>query len=408
MAVSSLKPPKQTTGVALWMRENLFSNWWNSLLSIASLVFIVWAAWGLAQWIFFAEGWGLVRNNLRLLSVFTYPVDLLWRPFMCIMLIMFLFGLSAGVSKQGVGEIIRQAFYWVFGLMCILLVWSLFAFPSVRFLWLGVVVCSSVGFGLARAFPKISGALGWLWLASWFICVLILAGVGPALPANPFRPVSTKLWGGIMLSFFLSVTGIVLSFPLGIALALGRQSKLPVIKWICTIYIELIRGAPLVTWLFMASLILPLMLGEGVPTPAALIRAQAAIFLFAAAYMAENVRGGLQAVPKGQVEAARALGIGSLDTVRRIVLPQALRAVIPAIVGLFIGLFKDTSLVTIVGLSDLFDTARKVSNQPETTQITGGVVRELFIVMSLFYWFFSYRMSVASKQLEKQLGLGTR
>jgi general L-amino acid transport system permease protein len=172
------------------------------------------------------------------------------------------------------------------------------------------------------------------------------------------------------------------------------------------VYIEVIRGAPLVTWLFMASLILPLMLGG--MNILALIRAQVAIILFAAAYMAENVRGGLQAVPKGQVEASRALGLSSLDTVRRIVLPQALRAVIPAIVGLFIGLFKDTSLVTIVGLSDLFETARKVSNQPETTQITGGVVRELFIVMSLFYWFFSYRMSVASKQLEKQLGLGTR
>jgi general L-amino acid transport system permease protein len=406
MAMSVLKPPKKDTGAVAWMRENLFSNWWNSLLSIASLVFIGWAVWGLAQWIFFAQGWGLVRDNLRLLSVFTYPVDLLWRPFLCVMVIMFLFGLSAGVSKQGVGDIIRQAFYWVFALMCALLIWSLIMFPSVRLLWLGVVICSIAGFGLARAFPKISVALGWLWLASWFICILILAGFGSASPDNPFRPVSTKLWGGIMLSFFLSVTGIVLSFPLGILLALGRQSKLPVIKWVCTIYIELIRGAPLVTWLFMASLILPLMLGGF--NIAALIRAQVAIFLFAAAYMAENVRGGLQAVPKGQVEASRALGVNSLDTVTRIVLPQALRAVIPAIVGLFIGLFKDTSLVTIVGLSDLFDTARKVSNQPETNQITGGVVRELFIVMSLFYWFFSYRMSVASKQLEKQLGLGTR
>jgi general L-amino acid transport system permease protein len=406
MAATSLKPPQKHLGMSGWLKENLFSNWWNSLLSVVCLTLILWSAYSLILWVFKAEGWGIVKNNLRLLSVFTYPIDLLWRPFVCVMIIMGLFGLSAGVAKDGIGEIVRQSFYWIFTAMAAFWVWSLFSFPSVRLLWLGVVLASVAGFFLGRTFPQISKALSWLWIASWFICLIFLAGLGADTPDNPLRPVTTKLWGGILLSFFLSVNGIVLSFPLGIALALGRQSKLPVIKWICTVYIEVIRGAPLVTWLFMASLILPLMLGG--MNILALIRAQVAIILFAAAYMAENVRGGLQAVPKGQVEASRALGLSSLDTVRRIVLPQALRAVIPAIVGLFIGLFKDTSLVTIVGLSDLFETARKVSNQPETTQITGGVVRELFIVMSLFYWFFSYRMSVASKQLEKQLGLGTR
>lgn len=406
MAATSLKPPHKTSGVAGWLKENMFSNWWNSLLSIVCLTIIVWSLYSLTLWIVNAQGWGIVKNNLRLLSVFTYPIDLLWRPFVCVMIIMGLFGVSAGVSGKGVGSIIRQSFYWVFALMVGFWLWSLISFPSVRLLWLGVVLCSLAGFFIGRAVPQLSKILSWLWLASWFVCLIFLAGFGSDAVTNPLRPVASRLWGGILLSFFLSVNGIVLSFPLGIALALGRQSKLPVIKWICTVYIEVIRGAPLVTWLFMASLILPLMLG-GI-TPPGLIRAQVAIILFAAAYMAENVRGGLQAVPKGQVEASRALGLNSLDTVRRIVLPQALRAVIPAIVGLFIGLFKDTSLVTIVGLSDLFETARKVSNQPETTQITGGVVRELFIVMSLFYWFFSYRMSVASKQLEKQLGLGTR
>lgn len=463
MAVSSLKPPKRNVGFAGWLRENLFSNWWNSLISIVSIVFIVWAAFSIIAWIFNADGWHVVRNNLRLLSVFTYPPALVWRPFACAMLLMLLLGMSAGVAKTGTGLIIRQAFYWFFGLVVALIVLSFILYAttparvaptpapaaaepvaeptaeaeaatdttlstteeatpdlnletsatrkpltagSAPFMWLYVALFALAGFGLGRAFPNIAKYLGWVWGASWFVAIFILSGFGPNDASNPFRPVDSKLWGGILLSFFLSITGIVLSFPLGIALALGRQSKLPVIKWVCTVYIEIIRGAPLVTWLFMASLILPLMLG-GI-TPPAVVRATVAIILFAAAYMAENVRGGLQALPKGQYEAARALGLGVWDTTFKIILPQALRAVIPAIVGLFIGLFKDTSLVTIVGLSDLFETARKVSNQPETLGIPGGVTRELFIVMALFYWFFSYRMSVASKQLEKQLGLGTR
>jgi general L-amino acid transport system permease protein len=463
MAVSSLKPPKRNIGFAGWLRENLFSNWWNSLISIVSIVFIVWAVFSIIAWVFNADGWHVVRNNLRLLSVFTYPPALVWRPFACAMLLMFLFGMSAGVAKQGAGLIIRQAFYWFFGLVVALMILSIVLYAtaptravpaptptetaatpeaetpeaattdttlstteeatpdlnivttsqrsplsagSAPFLWLYVALFALFGFALGRVFPGVAKRLGWLWGASWFVAIFILSGFGPNDSSNPFRPVDSKLWGGILLSFFLSITGIVLSFPLGIALALGRQSKLPVIKWVCTVYIEIIRGAPLVTWLFMASLILPLMLG-GI-TPPAVVRATVAIILFAAAYMAENVRGGLQALPKGQYEAARALGLNAFDTTFRIILPQALRAVIPAIVGLFIGLFKDTSLVTIVGLSDLFETARKVSNQPETLGIPGGVTRELFIVMALFYWFFSYRMSVASKQLEKQLGLGTR
>jgi general L-amino acid transport system permease protein len=463
MAVSSLKPPKRNIGFAAWLRENLFSNWWNGLISVASIVLIVWSIFSLITWVFNADGWHIVRNNLRLLSVFTYPPELVWRPFACAMLLMFLFGMSAGVAKTGTGLIIRQAFYWFFGLVIFLIVLSFILYAttptraaptpvpaevpaaepvaeegaattdttlsttdeaapeidlettaqrrplsaaSAPFMWLYVALFALAGFGIGRALPNLAKYIGWLWAASWFVAIIILSGFGPNDASNPFRPVDSRLWGGILLSFFLSITGIVFSFPLGIALALGRQSKLPVIKWVCTVYIEIIRGAPLVTWLFMASLILPLMLG-GI-TPPAIVRAAVAIILFAAAYMAENVRGGLQALPKGQYEAARALGLNTFDTTFRIILPQALRAVIPAIVGLFIGLFKDTSLVTIVGLSDLFETARKVSNQPETLGIPGGVTRELFIVMALFYWFFSYRMSVASKQLEKQLGLGTR
>lgn len=400
----ALPPPISETGAVAWLRRNLFNNWWNSLISLATVVLLAWTVLSLLRWMIMDAQWDLVWANLRLLSMYRYPIDLIWRPFACVAVILFLFGLSAGVAKGGTGRIVFSAFYWLMGFCIAVTLLALFLFPSVRWLWLMAIVAGFAGYSLAKFFPGVAKYLSSLWAISWFLCVFLMLGFGGQ--AGPMRYVSPGLWGGIQLTFFLSVTGIVLSFPLGIALALGRQSKLPAIKYFCITYIEVIRGAPLITWLFTASLLLPLFLGG--MRPEAIIRAQVAIIFFAAAYMAENVRGGLQALPKGQTEAAHALGLTPWDSMRLIVLPQALRAVIPAIVGLFIGLFKDTSLVTIVGLHDLFSVALGISGQPEAKQIPGGIFRELFIVMSVFYWFFCYRMSVASKQLEKELGLGTR
>ncbi len=404
MLQPALPPPIRETGFAFWLKRNLFSNWWNSLISLASLVIIVYTLISLLRWMVFEAHWEIVWQNLRLFATYRYPTELLWRPMSCVALILFLFGLSAGVGKGGIGQIVFKAFYWLMGFCLAITLISLFLFPSVRWLWLIAIIAGFAGYSLAKFWPNVAMYLSILWGLSWFVCLFLMLGFSGE--SGPMQYVSPGMWGGIQLTFFLSVTGIALAFPLGIALALGRQSKLPAIKYFCITYIEIIRGAPLITWLFTASLLLPLFLG-GI-RPEALIRAQVAIILFAAAYMAENVRGGLQAIPKGQREAAHALGLTPWDSMRLIVLPQALRAVIPAIVGLFIGLFKDTSLVTIVGLHDLFAVVLGVANQPEAKQIPGGIVRELFIVMSLFYWFFCYRMSVASKQLEKELGLGTR
>ncbi|MCA9837522.1 MAG: amino acid ABC transporter permease [Trueperaceae bacterium] len=407
MLQPALPPPVRETGTLAWMRRNLFSNLWNALISVVALVVIAWGVLSLLNWMVFAANWDRVWANLRLMSIFRYPIELVWRPMASVMIVIFLFGMSAGLSKDGTGRIVRSAYNWMMGFVGFITLVALFAFPSVRFLWIAVVVLGVAGFWLARAVPVLAKALPWLWIASWFVSLFFLLGVG----GNGNNPtglefVPPNLWGGIILTFFFSVTGIVLCFPLGIALALGRQSKLPAIKYFCIFYIEIIRGAPLITWLFTASLLLPLFLG-GI-RPEAIIRAQVAIVLFAAAYMAENVRGGLQALPKGQREAAHALGLTPWDSMRLIILPQALRSVIPAIVGLFIGLFKDTSLITIVGLFDLFAVALKVATQPESKLIAGGIVRELFIFMAIFYWFFCFRMSVASRQLEQELGLGTR
>src|SRR5690606_37667556 len=223
-----------------------------------------------------------------------------------------------------------------------------------------------------------------------------------ALPILPSRD-----WGGFLLTLVL-FTGIIPSFPLGVALALCRTSRLPPLKYFCIAFIEIVRGAPLIMWLFIASLLLPLILNVDANSLPAIMRAYVAITLFSAAYMAENVRGGLQAVPRGQVEAARALGLSAWQTTMLIVLPQALRAVIPAIVGQAIGLFKDTSLVFIVGLVDFFRVADLVSVQPQSLLVTGGVKLEVFLFIAVIYFFFAYRMSVASRQLERQLGVGVR
>ncbi len=194
------------------------------------------------------------------------------------------------------------------------------------------------------------------------------------------------------------------SFPLGVLLALGRRSNLPVLKGLCVLFIELVRGVPLVSLLFMAQVIVPLFLPEDLRLDR-VMRALFAITLFSAAYMAENVRGGLQSVPQGQVEAARALGLGGPHTMLFIVLPQALRAIIPAIVGQFISLFKDTSVVVTVGLLDVLGIGKSI--------VLGNVEwvgsqSEVYIFIALLFWVFTYSMSYASRKLETALGVGER
>jgi len=216
--------------------------------------------------------------------------------------------------------------------------------------------------------------------------------------------VGTGLWGGLLLTFLLALVGIVASFPIGVLLALGRQSPLPVVKIFCTLFIELVRGVPLVTILFMFSIILPLFLPEGVRIDRVL-RAMMAMTFFAAAYMAENVRGGLQAIPRGQYEAAEAVGLSGFQTMLLIVLPQALRAVIPAIVGQFIALFMDTTLAIIVGLMELLAVGKSVlQSNPEWLLLRS----EVYIFIAAVFWVFTYSMSYASRRLETALGVGER
>ncbi|MDR6819009.1 general L-amino acid transport system permease protein [Neorhizobium sp. 2083] len=212
--------------------------------------------------------------------------------------------------------------------------------------------------------------------------------------------VETPLWGGLMVTLILSFIGIGVSFPLGILLALGRRSKMPVIKTLCVTFIEVIRGVPLITVLFMANVMLPLFLPVGW-TIDNLLRALVAVALFTSAYMAEVIRGGLQAIPKGQSEGADSLGLGYWQKMRLIVLPQAIKLVIPGIVNTFIGLFKDTSLVSIIGMFDFLNIVRL--NFTDTTWITPVTPITGLIFAGFIYWLFCFSMSRYSAFMERHL-----
>jgi general L-amino acid transport system permease protein len=395
--------PVGASGVLGWLRRNLFSTPANSLLTLVAGSALAWSVVSLLRWVLFEASWAQVWVNMRLLAVFRYPTDLLWRPLVVLAVMMLLLGILAGAARQN--EILRSVFWWVSGFVATIAVVALVAWPSVRVPWAVAGVAPFVGYAVGIARPRLLRAMPWAW-ALWLVLGFgLLYGFVPG--SGLLRITQTRDWGGFLLTMIL-FTAILPSFPLGIALALGRRSKLPAIKLACIAFIEVVRGAPLIMWLFVASLLLPLFLNTDPNNLPALLRAYVAITLFSAAYMAENVRGGLQAVPRGQTEAAQALGLSSWQTMRLIVLPQALRAVIPAIVGQAIGVFKDTSLVFVVGLIDFYRVTEVIATQPASLLVTGGVKLELYLFISVVYFFFAYRMSVASRQLERQLGVGTR
>lgn len=388
-----------------WLRQNLFSSWYNTLITLFILFVVFKLVSGLVGWLMTSAGWVAVLSNLRLLFVGRYPPEHLWRVQLVVALIALLFGLSGGVWPG-----IVRGLATGFGLVLLALGLIAFALPrdavathiaaplfllgSAAILGLGVLLGSRLG-------ERLRWPLLVAWVLLYPLAITFIRGFAG------WGLVETNMWGGLMLTLILASSGIVLSFPLGVLLALGRRSDLPIIKGFSIAYIELIRGVPLVTILFMAQLMLPLFLPDQVRVDA-VVRAMVAVTLFSAAYLAENVRGGLQSLPRGQTEAARALGLNTVQTTLLITLPQALRAVIPVLVGQFISLFKDTSLVVIVGLIDLLGIAQTIYTQPQWLGITGGVWRETFLVVAGIYWIFSFTMSRTSKQIEEKLSVGYR
>src|SRR5690606_20990129 len=316
----SLPPPRMSVGVVGWLRANLFSSWFNTLLTLLA-IYLVWLIVPpLLKWAVFeadwsgttradctSEGacWVFIKQRFSQFMYGFYPEELRWRVDLSVWLAVI------GAAPLFVPAMPRKSVY---------------------------------GLGFLVAYPL---------LAYWLLHGGFLG----------LSEVETSQWGGLMLTLVIAVVGIAGAMPLGILLALGRRSHMPAIRVICVTFIEFWRGVPLITVLFMSSVMLPLFLPEQVSFDK-LLRALIAVTLFEAAYIAEVVRGGLQAIPKGQYEAAGALGLGYWRTMGLVILPQALKLVIPGIVNTFIALFKDTSLVIIIGLFDLLNSIKQATTDP--------------------------------------------
>ena len=396
---SSSRPPTTTTPLR-WLKDNLFSSWGNGILTLLSLAFLYFIFRGIITWVLFTANWTPVASSLRLFAVGQYPPDQLWRVGTILFLITCLAGVSWSVWS-GTVRTYAMAIALGFLVLSILPIGLDRISLTVRLWFVGCAAWTGVGFLLGRK-TRIRGSqvLG-LWGLSFVVSMILLRGFSN----NQVLPlVGTGLWGGLLLTFLLALVGIVASFPIGVLLALGRQSQLPILKLFCTLFIELVRGVPLVTILFMASIILPLFLPEDIRIDRVL-RAMIGMTLFTAAYMAENVRGGLQAIPRGQVEAAKAVGLNGFQTMLLVVLPQALRAVIPTIVGQFIALFMDTTLAIIVGLLELLAIGFSVlSSNPAWLLLD----TEVYLFIAAVFWVFTYSMYYASRRLEAVLGVGER
>ncbi len=384
-----LPPPFERYTLLGWLRRNLFSTWYNALLTVLCLALIALAGRGALEWALGQARWEVITANLRLFLVGQYPASATWRVWACVGLLAALIGLSYGVWGRG-----RRAD--ALGVVGLPVVLALVFEGEARIALLAAGAAGALGLGLGRwRGARLARWVALGWVAYFPLVIVLVSGFGGEGSVLPLVP--TNLWGGLLLTLLLSVVGIVFSFPLGVLLALGRQSGLPAVRALSVTYIELLRGVPLVTVLFMAQLMLPLFL-PGV-TIDRVVRAMAGIVLFSAAYLAENVRGGLQAIPRGQYEAARALGLNTWKMMLLIILPQALKIVIPVLVGQFIALFKDTSLVVIVGLLELMGIAKAVLAQPDFL----GLQAEVYLFVALVYAVFCYLMSDLSQRLERRL-----
>ena len=360
-----LPPPVFAGGPVKWVRENMLAGPGSALFTVAGLLFIIWVTPGLVRYLFIdaiwsspdgaacrAPGagacWSFIARKLDFFLYASYPREMVWRVNLCMAMggVLAVWLLWPGAARKGLGALL---FFVAYPVASLLLLHG-------------------------------SDALG--------------------LPKAP-----TDLWGGMFLSMIVATVGIVFSLPGGVLLALGRRSRLPVVRFFATLFIEFVRGVPFITVLFMANTMLPLFVPANW-SPDRLVRPLVGVTLFASAYMAEIVRAGLQAIPKGQSEGAMALGLSHWGMMRLIILPQALTVVIPGIVGIFIGLFKDTTLVAVVGIPDFLRTVETARLDPTwagpTISTTG------YIFAGLFYWVFCFGMSRYSLMMERRLSAGRK
>lgn len=387
-----------------WLRRNLFHTPAHSALTLVFGSIAAFAVIRLFRFVFVTGRWEIIRHNLTTLLVGLFPTGELWRVWLAMYLLGIGVAAAAGAIRaralvHGAERLPRHSPLRRAWAILLLIAVMLVLRPS-------VVSAALAGGVLLSAFTAFRS--GQLLGARRFRAT---AGSGVAMGVAAYAVIvgggiRVERWGGLMLTFALAATSIALSFPAGVLLALGRRSTLPAVRIVCTAYIELIRGVPLLTVLFMASLVVGFLLPPGADRPSVVTRAIIAFVAFTAAYIAEIVRGGLEAVGRAQVDAAAAVGLGTVSSLRLVVLPQALRAVIPGLVGQFITLFKDTSLVTIIGLTELLRRSQVLTRDPEF--LAQGLHAETLAFASFIYWTISFTMSRESQRLESRLGVGTR
>ena len=410
-------PPLTERGAVKWLRENLFAGPFNTLLTVAAFYVVYLFLRSLVPWL--ANGvwnanslqecrdivtasagegatgacWAVIRERWNQFIFGLYPQDLYWRPTLSFALLL------AAIAPVLFSKVPRQLF------------WLTMLYPAIAFflLWGGSIwtpVVAMLGFGVMmltyRLLVRLTGVsvaaiLGVFAAILWwmFLDALVVEQLSTALPVG-LRSVGSDEFGGFLLALVIGVTAIAFSLPLGILLALGRQSDLPVIKMICVGFIEFIRGVPLITLLFTASLLLGYFLPSGTNFDIVL-RVIILVTFFAAAYLAEVIRGGLAALPRGQYEAADALGLDYWRAQRLIILPQALKISIPAIVSTFIGLFKDTTLVVVIGVFDFFTTLRAALGDSNWL----GFATEAYLFAAAVYFLLCFAMSRYSQRLER-------
>ena len=407
-----LPAPPDTVGVQGWLRANLFSTPLNSVISIVLAVFVLWIFWGLLNFTILdavwsgtsredclGDGvgacWPMVTDKFPQWIYGFYPIDQRWR--VNILFIVAILALTPMLMPSAPYKLWNALFLLIaFPLLTlILLTGGNFDFSLVTYVVIAVVLL--VAAGALRYFDV--GSIGG--------SATVIAAVLVAMFLLDFNfglePVETTKWGGLLVTLVVSVTGIVTSLPLGILLALGRRSSMPIVKTLSVIFIELFRGVPLITVLFMSSVMLPLFLPPGTYFDK-LLRALVGVALFSAAYMAEVVRGGLQAIPKGQNEGAMAVGLSYWQMMINVILPQALKISIPNIVGNFISLFKDTTLVLIIGLFDLLGIVQAGLRDAQWSTPTSAPTG--YLTVALMFWVFCFGMSRYSMYTERRLHTG--
>jgi len=364
VAVPAERPPRSSVGLIGWLYGNLFSSWSNAALTLIGMFIAYYALSGIIEW-------GLIRATFSGSDGSACT------------------RVNAGACWPYVGAKFGQFMYG--------------RYPEEERWRVDLVYLLALAGLIPLMIPSLPGKF---WNAIYVFAIfpviaffLLLGG------AFGLTPVDTALWGGLLVTLVVATVGITGSVPIGIILALGRRSRMPIVRWVSVGFIEFVRGVPLITVLFMASVMLPLFLPPGI-TFDKLLRALIGVALFDAAYLAETVRGGLQAIPRGQFEAADALGLSYTKKMALIVLPQALKLVVPGIVGNFIGLFKNTSLVQIIGLFDLLGIIQL--NNADVKWFSQATTKTGYVFAGLVFWIFCYGMSRYSQMIERRLAAGER